>query len=829
MAESKEKDASKTVGRSVVEIEKADDLLRSMEKTASKLGIHFEKHTKSIGSSVKDLTKMEILQKKIETHADNHKSIELNMVNLLRERVELSKIDAGLQTDELKKLRERVDEEHEKLKTQAKGSREAIVSTKIMEGLLNKISEKETAIIKANGDKVKSLDEQIKKENELLKNYNDKLFKIKAELALEKSKQKLVEGTFSFYKRVWNVFKEIDAEMFSLRKHFGLFRDDSRELETLTKSINTEFAGLGVTVGVASNAVKSIGDNFGRISTASRETFESVALMSAQLGISEKVSSDVLKNFAGISGKLLKDVSEGMLGFTKELSAAAGTNLNEVMSDIANASDTVRSNFRGGTLELIKTTVEARRMGLSLESMAKTSDSLIDFNSSVNSEMEASVLLGTNLNLNLARRLSWEGKIGAANKEVLRVVKSAGDFDKMNAMQRKALAAAVGKSVEELQKMVTIDKEIAEIEARGTLEQRAQLALYRDRLKLSEKEGKDLGENFMRERMRIANQEKMAVLTNQFNQIILTLGKDVMDKIIEPFLKLAIDILPGIIQHMKENSGVWKFVLGTVSIIAAVIGTIGTVLASVGTLTASFSLLMGKASAVAAIAAAKVAMIGTAIFALKAVIVGIVAFLGYKLGNLLGELTEALGTCLGELSVKVEMLGSSMVAGIKSVGQTVLRWLKSPFESFFNWFYDSSGIPGKSPSQIGLSIVDGIISIGSSLVTALTTPFTSAFTFITELFGKIPEFITNVFKRGFDFVTKLPGMGLLTKAVDAFSGNKPSEVNQKVETVHTKQDDTNRLILEKLTELTNLMKSGGIAINMDGRRVSEALAHASSR
>lgn len=825
MADTSTRDTEKSTAKTAEHIEKQRNLMEDVARLASAASIDFDKHTKSFGSSVKDLTRIEKLQAKIKNIASESESIELNILDLFKKK---AVIEGEVDVTRLASLQVKEREAELVLKSRKDDVSRGLAAALFLDAQ-RELKEESERIINKRKELTKSIDLEVKKSMELLENDRKRLKVLNAIELVEKQIQKIPGVTLSFYRRIFELFKQIDTEMFSLRKHFGLFRDDSQKLELLAKSLNEEFAGMGVTIGISSAAIKAVGDNFGRISTASDETFKSVALLSAQLGISEKTSSDVLRNFAGISGKLLKDVSEGMLGFTKELSAAAGTNLNEVMADIAGASDTVRATFRGNTLELIKTTVEARRMGLSLESMAKTADGLLDFNSSVNAEMEASVLLGKNLNLNEARRRAWVGDILGANKEILKVVKSAGDFDKMNVMQRKALAAAVGKSVEELQKMVTIDKEIAHVEARGTPEQRAQLALYKDRLKLSEKEKIDLGKNFQ-ERMKIeANQERMAALTQRFNEMLLTLGKDVMDKVIEPFLKLAIDILPGIIQNMRENSGAWKFVLGTVSAIAAVVGTIGTVMATVGTVTAAFSLIMGKASAVAAIAAAKVAMIGAAVIALKAVIIGVVAFLGYKLGNLIFEWTEEAGTFWGEMSVKAGKAMDGVIDGIRSAGSTILRWMKSPFESFFNWFYDSSGIPGKSPSKIGLSIVDGIISIGSSLITALTTPFTSAFTFITELFGRIPEFITKVFKRGFDFVTKLPGMGLLTKAIDTFSGNKTADVNQKVETVQTKQDDTNRLILEKLTELTNLMKSGGIAINMDGRRVSEALAHASSR
>lgn len=828
MADSKEKDVTKTVAKSATEIGRVDDLLKSVEKSAARLGVHFERHTESIGKSAKDLTKMEIVQKKLENHAFSQKSIELNMVKLLKEREELIRRGGDFQTDELKKLRKSVEENHEKLKTQAKGSAEAVVTAKIMEGILKKISEKETDIIRANEKKVKSLEEQIKRENEITKLYDVKLLKIKSELVWEKVKQKTAEGTFSFYKKVWNVFKEIDAEMFSLRKHFGLFRDDSQELEALTKSLNRDLAEVGVTIGISSASIKSIGDNFGRISSASEETFRNVALLSAQLGISEKTSSDVLKNFAGMSGKLLKDVSSGMLGFTRELSAAAGTNLNEVMSDIAGASDTVRANFRGNTLELIKTTVEARRMGLSLESMAKTADGLLDFNSSVNAEMEASVLLGKNLNLNEARRKAWAGDILGANKEILNVVKSAGDFDKMNVMQRKALASAVGKSVEELQKMVTIDKEILYVESRGTPEQKAQLALYKERLRLTEKEKTDLGKNF-EQRMKIeANQERMAILTQQFNNLLLEAGKPILD-ILEPLLKIAIEILPKIINGLRGSSGIWKTLLVLVTLVSGAISFGATSMGILSSIGFVFGTAMAKAAALAALAAAKVALIGTAIVAVYAA----AAALGYIIGSwaysTFEPITDAMDDLADWMVEKWDMICGDIVGGLISVGSDILKALVSPFYNFGEWLAEKTGLLGESPSGIGLAIVNGLTSVGTMIFNALTSPFTLAYDFATKLFGQIPEFITGVFKRGFDFVTKLPGMGLLTKAIDTFSGNKTPEVNQKIETAQTKQDDTNRLILEKLTELTNLMRSGGISVNMDGRRVSEVLANASSR
>lgn len=826
MADTSTRDTDKkAAAMNTAQLKEQRDFMRDMELAAGKLSIEYEKHSESLGSAVKDLTKMERLQAKIKTETSFTKSIELAVTELLKTEVKL-KGDLKTKASEMLDLEKKIIAEKAIGDTIAAASGEAAAKTSRdreasftaqfdtakslttelqKQRLLNDIAIRgENRTYEAQKKKTEQLIKQEHRQKSINttteKFFGNTLKNLQASdfskgFGLDKFIGKMagsvtvaISATIALVSKMFDVFLKFDSEMVSLRKHFGIFREDSKNIEDMAKSTALNYAKLGVTIDMSSNAIKSIGDNFGLISTFTQDVIDNVSILNASLGISEKTSADMLHTLAGISEKSLKDASTGMIGFTEQLSKAAGTNLNQVMSDIATASDSVRSTFRGSTLELIKTTVEARRMGLSLESMAKTSEGLLDFNSSVNAEMEASVLLGKNLNLNEARRKAWNGDILGANKEILKVVKSAGDFDKMNIFQKKALAAAVGKSVEEIQKMLQREKEIKAIKASGRQDLIEQLKKEEELMKLKEEQSKDImftAEQGLKER---SNQTRMNELQQRWNQLILDVGQPLLENVIEPMMSMAVVILPKIIKFMQENSGLMK-ILGIAALgVAAACGVV----------------------------AAKALLIGGAITS--------VIMLGYSLGKKLSEPFEYFFEWIVEKWYG--LWEGDLVGGIVSIQKDLMAAIMLPFdlawEGIKKWM-------GFSPSELGTGIVRGILSIGTQLISALTTPFTSAFNFITELFGRIPEFITKVFKRGFDFVTKLPGMGLLTKAIDTFSGNKTADVNQKVETVQTKQDDTNRLILEKLTELTNLMKSGGIAINMDGRRVSEALAHASSR
>ena len=78
----------------------------------------------------------------------------------------------------------------------------------------------------------------------------------------------------------------------------------------------------------------------------------------------------------------------------------------------------------------------------------------MDFENSIAKEVEASVLIGRQLNLQKAREAALTGDISSAMKEVVKQVGSEEEFNKLNLIQRKALADSIGVSVSEMGKLV---------------------------------------------------------------------------------------------------------------------------------------------------------------------------------------------------------------------------------------------------------------------------------------------------------------------------------------------------------------------------------------
>jgi hypothetical protein len=109
---------------------------------------------------------------------------------------------------------------------------------------------------------------------------------------------------------------------------------------------------------------------------------------------------------------------------------------------------------KNGGENMIRAAVQAAKLGVSVGDTAKMAEGLLDFENSINAEMEASAMLGKEVNFQRARELAFQNDIEGATKEMLRQVGGINEFNNMNLFQRKALAKAMGVEVDTLQQML---------------------------------------------------------------------------------------------------------------------------------------------------------------------------------------------------------------------------------------------------------------------------------------------------------------------------------------------------------------------------------------
>jgi hypothetical protein len=142
-----------------------------------------------------------------------------------------------------------------------------------------------------------------------------------------------------------------------------------------------------------------------------------------------------------------------MAATTKAMGKAAGVPIDSLMKDVAGSTKAFAEYGKNGGINIAKAAVAAAKMGVSMDAMTKVTDSLLDFETSINSEMELGAMMGKQLNLDRARGLAYEGNINGAVKATLDELGGIEAFNKMDIFQKRKAAELLGLSVDEFQKM----------------------------------------------------------------------------------------------------------------------------------------------------------------------------------------------------------------------------------------------------------------------------------------------------------------------------------------------------------------------------------------
>ena len=243
------------------------------------------------------------------------------------------------------------------------------------------------------------------------------------------------------------------AVLDTIGQKFGSLSVMGKEFQTDLLDASVEATKLGGGIEDVASITSTLASNFGMNVDEAAKLSSKVFDTSKALGLSGDEAANLfgtLMQTANLSDTQAEKLAEGAF----QLARQAGVAPQAVMADIASSTEDIAEFTKDGGDNIAEAAVQARQMGLSLSTTAKISKGLLDFQSSISNEIEASVLIGKQLNFQRARQLALEGDIAGATKEVVSQLGSEAEFNKLNVLQRESLAKSIGVSVSELSKMV---------------------------------------------------------------------------------------------------------------------------------------------------------------------------------------------------------------------------------------------------------------------------------------------------------------------------------------------------------------------------------------
>jgi len=180
-----------------------------------------------------------------------------------------------------------------------------------------------------------------------------------------------------------------------------------------------------------------------------------ILVTSTQLAEKVKLQGEEMAGLAAqtiVTGGSMRDNYETSLETSYAIQQQTGVavDLREVLIAVGKTTGQIRAQLGGSTEAITKAVTTAKTLGMELSKVAAAGKTLLSFEESISSELEAELLTGKQLNLERARLAALTGDYETLTKEIAANAGDFTEFSKMNVLQQDALAKSLGMQSDEL-------------------------------------------------------------------------------------------------------------------------------------------------------------------------------------------------------------------------------------------------------------------------------------------------------------------------------------------------------------------------------------------
>ena len=256
--------------------------------------------------------------------------------------------------------------------------------------------------------------------------------------------------------------KDLFGGALKFKQELGLGAGEAAKLAVNVKAAEMHTKLMGGDASLIAASASEMVKQFGDTSVFTMAIGQDMAGLAVSTGFGGANAAKLLKTMEGISGASI-ETNINTLESWGNLAGAAGVSKKLVLDDIASSTKEFAEFAKDGGDNIAKAAIHAAELGLNLGTVASIADSLLQFETSIQKEMEAEMLIGKQLNLDRARQLALEGDLDGLMGEVTDNLVSQAEWAEMNVIQRRALADAIGVSAADMGKMIAGEKTSAQV------------------------------------------------------------------------------------------------------------------------------------------------------------------------------------------------------------------------------------------------------------------------------------------------------------------------------------------------------------------------------
>jgi len=245
------------------------------------------------------------------------------------------------------------------------------------------------------------------------------------------------------------------------------YADSARLRAELTQMAHSQLditnlsAGNAVTTAGLQETLMSVNKTLGTSTMLSEDMLVQFTQMRKMAGF----TNEELMGIASISlstGKDMESITGEFMAQAQISSTALGVKLNEkdLLKEIGSVSAATTLSLGKNPGLIADAAATAKSLGMELGKVDAIASSLLDFESSIENELQAELMLGRDINLEKARQAALNNDLATVAKEISEQAGSAAEFGDMNRIKQESIAKAVGMNREELAKTLFVQEQL---------------------------------------------------------------------------------------------------------------------------------------------------------------------------------------------------------------------------------------------------------------------------------------------------------------------------------------------------------------------------------
>jgi hypothetical protein len=258
----------------------------------------------------------------------------------------------------------------------------------------------------------------------------------------------LAKKAFDFF---LNAAFKANKESVNLSKNLGYGAENADRVRANFANIESSSSNLNVTTANLSEAFNELSSATGFVTEYSADALETQIKLTKQLGLSGDEAAGVYE-LSVLNGKSSEATYQSMLkGYVNTRnSLKVGVPFKAAIAEAAKVSGQLAANMGYNAEKIVSGVVATKALGTSLEQAKSQGESLLDFQSSIENELQAELITGKQLNLEKARAAALMGDQVAVAEELAAQGMTAVEFSKMNVIAQNSYAKALGTTSNEL-------------------------------------------------------------------------------------------------------------------------------------------------------------------------------------------------------------------------------------------------------------------------------------------------------------------------------------------------------------------------------------------